>query len=235
VFQLSLFWSENVNYIDKFGLHHLIYIIILFVCATFLVRKRFRIKTNKDHYRKVILAISIFQQLLLYSWYYFELGFDLSESLPFHICRISTLLGIWFLITKDKKVIDTAFYFGLFAYGSFIYPSRVYPIYHAIGLSFIINHTITILLPWFAYIAYDWRPSFKGLLKTLGLFTIYFLFVFILNPMIDGNYFYLKYRPFFKTLSDNLYILLVFAVTISGFSLAYKVADTFIKPSEKGI
>jgi len=232
---VNYFWSQNVNYIAKFGMHHFIYISILLISIAFLIFNRDYIRKNKDKYRKLILIISVFQQILLYSWYAFELGFDLSESLPLHICRISTLLGIWFLITKDKKVLDTAFYFGLFAYGSFIYPSRVYPIYHAIGLSFIINHTVTILLPWFAYIAYEWRPSLKGLKNTLGLFTIYFIIIYFLNPIIDGNYFYLKYRPFFKNLSDHLYIPLVFIVTLTGFSLAYKTALYIINTSKNNI
>src|SRR5699024_7027974 len=115
--------------------------------------------------------------------------------LPIHICRISTLLGIWFLITKNTKVLEIMFYFGLFVYGSFFYPSRIYPIDHVIGISFVVNHTITILLPYFGYIAYQWRPSFKGFVKAYSLFLLYFVFVYILNPFINGNYFYLKYRP----------------------------------------
>lgn len=226
---MNYFWSEKVNYIKSFGIHHFIYILILLASISFLFIKKDSIKKNKETYRKYMLLISVFQQLLLYSWYISELGFDLSESLPLHICRISTLLGIYFLITKEKKVLDTAFYFGLHAYGSFIYPSRVYPIYHAIGLSFIINHTLTILLPWFAYIAYDWKPTFKGLVKTFMIFIVYFVFVYFLNPLIDGNYFYLKYRPFFINMPDRLYIPLVFTVTLTGFSLAYKIADYFIE------
>ncbi len=230
---MDLFWSESVSYIKTFGIHHIIYILILFASIVFLVKKKSSIKSNREKYRRYLLFLSVSQQLLLYSWYFFELGFDLSESLPLHICRISTLLGIYFLITKDKRVLDTAFYFGLYAYGSFLYPSRVYPIYHAIGLSFIINHTLTILLPWFAHIAYGWKPTLKGLVKTFILFLFYFIFVYFLNPLIDGNYFYLKYRPFFTNLSDRFYIPLVFLVTITGFSLAYIVASHFLVTKSK--
>ena len=149
------------------------------------------------------------------------MGFDVSESLPLHISRVSTLLGIVYLMTKNEKVLNVLFYFGLFAYGSFFYPQRVYPIYHAIGISFFINHAITILLPIFAAIAYDWRPHLRGVFKAYGWFLVYFVFVYFLNPLIDGNYFYLKYRPFFGSLPDSVYVPLVLIATLGIFFLGY--------------
>src|SRR5690625_4093123 len=94
------------------------------------------IKIHADKISYWILSFSISQQVLLYSWYIFETGFDVSEALPLHISRISSILGIIYLITKNQKVLDVLFYFGLFAYGTFFYPQRVYPVYHAIGVSF---------------------------------------------------------------------------------------------------
>lgn len=152
--------------------------------------------------------------MFLYSWYAFETGFDLSEALPLQICRISTLLGIIFLITKNTKVLEIVFYFGLFAYGSFFYTSRIHPIYHVMGISFVINYTLTVLLPYFGYIAYQWSQKFKGFLKAYAYFLVYFFFVYFLNPLIDGNYFYLKYRPFFSNWPDYIYVPAVLIVVL---------------------
>ena len=165
---MNNFWDKDVSFIPILGTHHLIYIGLIGILLFLLIIRSKEVKTNADLIKKWILVFSIGQQLLLYSWYIFEMGFDVSESLPLHISRVSTLLGIVYLMTKNEKVLNVLFYFGLFAYGSFFYPQRVYPIYHAIGISFFINHAITILLPIFAAIAYDWDLICEECSKHMG-------------------------------------------------------------------
>lgn len=180
-----------------------------------------QIQLNQVTVRKWILGILVVQQVSLYSWYIFETGFDIGESLPLHISRLSSILCIAYLMTTKKRVMDVLFYFGLYAYGSFLYPSRVYPIYHLMGLSFFINHAVTILLPIISTITTGWRPTIPALFKAYGWFLLYFFFVYFLNPLIDGNYFYLKYRPFFSHLPDSQYVPLVLAATFVIFLIGY--------------
>jgi len=225
---MEVMWSQHTPYIEPFDMQHLIYIGILVSILALMIRNRDSLRENRKLYGMVILGLSVFQQILLYTWYWMEMGFNLSESLPLHICRISTLLGIWFLISKNHKVLDVMFFFGLYAYGSFLYPSRVYPVQHAIGISFVLNHAITILLPWFGHIAYGWIPNKEGLKRSMVLFLGYFLFVYLLNLIIDGNYFYLKYRPFFTKWPEHIYVPFIVSFTLAGFYFAYWAADRFL-------
>jgi len=221
---MNIFWDEEAPFMTIFDEHHITYIVLMAVLLFLIITQAKYLKEHAEQIRKIILVTSIGQQILLYSWYIFETGFDVSESLPLHISRISSILGIIFLFTKNKKVLNVLFYFGIFAYGSFFYPSRVYPVYHAVGISFFINHAITILLPIFAAVAYDWRPSKIAAFKAYGWFLIYFFFVYFLNPLIDGNYFYLKHRPFFDFLPDYIYVPGVLIVTLGIFILAHYLA-----------
>jgi len=229
---MNIFWDEDVPFISIFGGHHLFYIVMMAILLYLLISQFKIIKIHADKISYWILGFSISQQVLLYSWYIFETGFDVSEALPLHISRISSILGIIYLITKNQKVLDVLFYFGLFAYGTFFYPQRVYPVYHAIGVSFFINHAITILLPIFAAIAYDWRPSLQAAFRSYRWFLIYFVFVYFLNPLIDGNYFYLKYRPFFGHLPDYIYVPGVMLFTLVIFIFGYYLSagiDKFVE------
>lgn len=225
---MNLFWDEEVPYMTIFDEHHMTYILLMGVLLLLMVTQVEKVKKHAEIIRKGILMVSIIQQVALYSWYIFETGFDISESLPFHISRISSILGIIFLWTKNNKVMHVLFYFGLFAYGSFFYPSRVYPMYHLMGLSFFINHAITILLPIFSAIAYDWRPKLNRMFKAYGWFLAYFVFVYFLNPLIDGNYFYLKHRPFFGHLPDSIYVPGVFLFTLIIFGIGYYIAQVIV-------
>lgn len=183
-----------------------------------------------------MLGIAIFQQILLYSWYIFETGFNLSEALPFHICRIASILGIIFLMTTNKNIMDVLFYFGLFSYGSLIYPQRVYTFYHVLGVSYFINHAITIVLPIYAIIVSEWRPTKSALYKAYKWFLFYFFFVYYLNILIDGNYFYLKYRPFFGHWPDMIYIpvalITVFVLFWTGYHIGQWV-DQWVSKEKK--
>lgn len=234
---MNVLWDEEVPFISLFDGHHLFYILLMTILLLLLITQYRFVQENANQVSRWILAASLAQQILLYSWYIFETGFDISESLPLHISRISSLLGIAFLITKNNKILDVLFYFGLFAYGTFFWPQRVYPVYHAIGVSFFVNHAITILLPIFAAIAYDWRPKLHAVFKAYGWFLLYFVVVYFLNPLIDGNYFYLKYRPFLAHLPDYIYVLFAllgtFLVFLIGFSLAKLIEQLVIKKPRK--
>lgn len=207
------------DYIRIFGPEHILYIGILGLVAVLLFLFRKRIAAHRKGVSAGILAVSIFQQILLYSAYLYLLDFHPGESLPFHISRISSIVGIVLLITKKRELFAVLCFFSLYAWGTFLYPSRVYAITHPIGISFILNHVITILLPYYMMIAYGMRVKKGDAVRAFGWFVLYLAFVYLLNPLIDGNYFYLKYRPFFAHWPDWQYLSAVLLVTAGGFFL----------------
>lgn len=107
-------WSEETEFIQVFGINHVLYIVIFATSLVALLFYREKVKRNRRQIALFFLTLSIIQQVVLYSWYLFETGFDVSESLPFHISRVSTLLGIWFLLTKNTKVLEVMFFFSIF-------------------------------------------------------------------------------------------------------------------------
>ena len=198
--------TEYGDYITLFNLDHIIYIIGLIIIGAALFIKRDTVKEHRRKITVVILIVSIFQQILLYSSYYFILDFDLGESLPLQISRVNTILGIIFLITGNDKVFRVLALFGLFAYLSFLYPSRVYGLTHPIGWSFFINHAVTLLLPFYGIIAYNMKIKTMDSLKVFPWFVMYVAVAYFVNMLTDGNYFYLKHKPIFASLHDIFYI-----------------------------
>lgn len=221
---MNSFWDKDVPFIPLLGPDHLLYLGIMAACLVALLAGRGWVRRHSEGVRWALLVVSAAQFLTLYAWYATEFGFDPSEALPLHISRVSTLLGLWFLATKNLRVMDVMFYFGLFAYVTFLMPQRIYPASHAIGWSFVISHVVTILLPLFAAIAYGWRPSVAGLMRAFGWFCAYFALVLVVNPLVDGNYFYLKHRPVLAGLPSPFYEALAVAVTFAGFWAGYGAA-----------
>lgn len=88
------------EYITLFSLDHLSYIGGLVGLGTALFLNKQAVKEKRETLSTLIILFSIGQHILLYSSYFYLYDFDLAESLPLHISRINSLLGIWYLFTK---------------------------------------------------------------------------------------------------------------------------------------
>lgn len=207
------------DYITLLNLDHLLYIggLLAFGIALFLNQDK--INRKKDIITKTIIFFSISQQVLLYSSYFYLLEFNLAESLPLHISRINSLLGIVYLLTKNEKVFKVLSFFGLYAWTSFLYPSRVYGVIHPIGISFFVNHVITLLLPFYGMIAYNEKFRKRERNKAFPWFILYLAVAMSVNALVDGNYFYLKHKPVFDFLPNIIYVPLAILFTYVLFTL----------------
>src|SRR5699024_7567368 len=145
------------DYITLFNPDHIIFIIGLIIISAALFIKRGAVKEHQRTITLVILIVSIFQQILLYSSYYFILNFDLGESLPSSVRRVSLELGMFCLMTKYDKIFRVLALFGLFAWFSFTCTSRVYDITHPTGWSLFITPVVTLLLPFSGIIPYHMK------------------------------------------------------------------------------
>lgn len=230
---MNSFIDPNVPYIKLFGFEHILYVSIIISLGFVVYLNRNRLKHHQKRIRILLFTLSLFQQLLLYSWYSFMTNFDLSQALPLHLCRISTLLGLIYLVTLNSKLMDFVFYFGLFALGSFALPINIHPLSHALGISYIINHAITLLFPFIAWHAFDWRPHASHLKDVMMAFLMYFMISVSANTLFSGNYFYLTQRPFLKELPTLQYYGLTIIFSLSLFVLAYLFIDRVILEKEK--
>ncbi|MDD4774308.1 MAG: hypothetical protein PHZ09_12030 [Eubacteriales bacterium] len=61
-------------------------------------------------------------------------------------------------------------------------------------------------MPYYGMIAYNMKLKKGDKNKAFLFFVIYLVFVYFINPLVDGNYFYLKHRPVFPDLPDYIYL-----------------------------
>ena len=92
------------EYIRILSPDHLVYITGLVIIAGLMVQNRHRIRLHRSRLTLLLILISLIQQFLLYSAYFYLLDFDLAESLPLHISRINTILGLAYLVTRNDKL-----------------------------------------------------------------------------------------------------------------------------------
>lgn len=214
------FYSVDAPYVKIYSLEHILYLLFC-IAAVFLFVKNYRwVRKKRRLTANVFLGVLLFQQVfLLYGWYALFSGVFLKEGLPLQLCRVSSLLTVWYLIKKDNRVLDVIFYFSIYALISLFYPLSVYHFGHISGISYMINHLLTVLIPIFGAIAYGWKPEWKGFFRGACAFTVYLPCAILANSLTGGNYFYLTNRPFLNGLSPWIYNTLAYIVTIGGFAL----------------
>lgn len=143
---MDWFTDPNRPYIQLFGLNHILYVLIVAVAITLLLTRRRWGRTNRALVHWSILAISLTQFSLMQIWYLSQPTFNLGDGLPLHISRITTLLGLAWLLTRKRELMDLASFLGIFAYFTFLLPQRIYPITHLMGWSFLVPHALIIIL-----------------------------------------------------------------------------------------
>ncbi len=231
---LDYYYSLEAPYVKVLSIEHILYLIGCALVVFFFIRSRNQIARNRDLVGKVMLGIILFQQVfLMYGWYLVVSDNLLKEALPLEMCRISSLLTIAFLVTKDKRFMDVIFYFSIYALTSLFYPKNVYHFLHVNGVSYMINHLMTVLTPIFGVIAYNWRPTWKSFRRASISFSIFLPTVIIVNHFTGGNYFYLVDRPFWNDMAPWLFISIAYVVTIAGFALATWLAEYIPAKLEK--
>lgn len=225
--------NPDTPYIEPGDFSYFVYMVFLAIAAYVIYRLRFKISRNTSLVLFVFLIISVFQRVLINSWYLINDDYSFAYSLPFQICRIIIwLIIIQFFVRKD--VLNQAiFYIGLFAYAAFFYPIGIHPVWHMAGWSFFILHAANVLFPLAMHYAMGFVPSLKGTFQAYVIFAVYFLFVYFLNPIVSGNYFFINNRPFFHEMNEGLYVTVNLAGTFIGFMAVYFVIQLIIKFRKK--
>ncbi len=226
---LEYFYSENAPYVEVLSLPHLAYLIFCAAAVFLFIRSRKAIRDNREKVGKTMLGIFLFQQIfLMYGLYLLTSSDLLKNALPLEMCRISSILTIFFLITKDSRFMDVIFYFSIYALASLFYPKNVYHFLHVNGLSYMINHLMTVLTPIFGIIAYGWKPSWKAFRRAAIAFSVFLPVVIVVNHFTGGNYFYLVDRPFWNDLPAPLFVGIAYVGTIAGFALVTWAMETAV-------
>lgn len=225
---MEIFLDPHPEFIPVAGRDHLVYVLGLLAVATALLAGRRWVREHVSLVRHVLLGVIVVQQLSLYG-FYASTGWIWADSLPLHISRVSALLALVYLATGSRRVMDVLFFFGLWAWTSFSYPQNVQPATHLLGLSFWVNHVLTLLMPFFAVITTSWRPTGRALWRSYGWFLLYAALAVAANALTGGNYFYQRDKPVLPMVPQPWYLLLSLLAALALFWLGHAVARLVLR------
>lgn len=160
-------------------------------------------------------------------------SFSLATHLPFYICRLSVVVLLYYLITKDKRVESFLFYWGATGLAGIIYPNSSYMGNIAnLTETFYIDHFLLGITPYFLVVYQGYKPVKKDLFVITGvMFVILASFIPINNllntiPNLEStaDYFYVKDQSIVADIFPGLpsiVFVMIHTIAVFGFFSAY--------------
>ena len=231
----------NANPFILFGTTHIVTIIVITLVSIFLPL----IYKTKSEYQKSIMtkaiAFVIFCHVIISPYkdlYILDNPYDWREVLPFHMCDLSEIFLIFFLLGGPSILYKCAFFWGLAGATMAI----ITPDIEFLDLDyafFMIGHGMIIIGIMYATLALNNRPYAKDIV-TVSLITALILLpiTYLINVILGepANYWYLMQKPAGASLMDAFpeppyHLLVVTPLAIFMFCLIY--IPYFVKDKAK--
>ncbi|MGB3260387.1 TIGR02206 family membrane protein [Paenisporosarcina sp.] len=160
---------------------------------------------NLQRYERLFAVSLLGMDLAYYIWLFQSGRWSWSNSLPLELCSISLVLTIVLLWTGNKHVYDFVFYAGIGgALQAIATPVLDLSFPHFRYFHFFYTHAGIVLVALYFTWVKGYRPTFKGILKTMLALNVLLPIVFLINVLFDGNYMFLRSKPVNGSLLDFL-------------------------------
>lgn len=195
-------------------------LVLIFAYRTTLVKYR-------DLIRITIGIVLILSRVALDIWYIITDNWSVSFSLPLELCSIASLLAGIMLLTKSRFLVETIYFIGIGgALQALITPELYFGFPQFRYIQFFTDHALLILAPLLMIWFYNYKITFKSLIKSFVTINIIAAVVFVLNMLLDANYMFLSSKPNSASLLDLLgaypvYLISLEFIVIAMFLILY--------------
>lgn len=188
-------FTENPsNLFEVFSLNHIIPLLSIIIGVYLIYHFRFKLRDYR-HEKWIRYGIAILAILLEVSFQVWQMAhgkWDFAESLPLHLCRLTSYLGIFIMFSKNKKVFEIAYFWSLAGVVSILFPDILhgpdrYRYYH-----FMMSHILFFYMYMYLLFVLDFRLTFQSFKKSfIALFVLAVFIIIPINNIFGMNYMYL--------------------------------------------
>jgi hypothetical integral membrane protein (TIGR02206 family) len=222
----DFFFGENADFVP-FSKQHIIVSTIVITLGTILIYWAKKQSKKTQFLTGNIIASSISLTVIFGSILnIYKPDFNYQEDLPLHLCSFLALIIPIFSFTRKYIYYEILFFLILAGtLQSLITPSE----YNFLNFTFFrywFVHSGLVIMMLYATFVYKMRPTLKSVFKSFIGMQFYVIFMFIVNYILNSNYFYTNKKPDATTLLDVFgewpqYIFVVELIVIPFFILIY--------------
>ena len=191
----DFFFGENADFVP-FSKQHIIVSTIVITLGTILIywakkqSKKIQFLTGNIIASSISLTVIFGSILNIY-----KPDFNYQEDLPLHLCSFLALIIPIFSFTRKYIYYEILFFLILAGtLQSLITPSE----YNFLNFTFFrywFVHSGLVIIMLYATFVYKMRPTLKSVFKSFIGMQFYVIFMFIVNYILDSNYFYTNKKP----------------------------------------
>ena len=188
----ELYFTDN-----RFAMFSIQHFFTLLLVGIFIYRFIYLSVEHRKEIHTILFALAIFQQLLLYSWYFASDQFNVMDALPLYPCRILQLLNGVLLIIDSEKLYEVLYLLGIPSafIALIVADTGGHGLPSAMFVQFFLGHSLMIIIPLYVgkkrhYIVHQETISLVA--KIMG---VYFIIIKLLNIRLGSNYGYLSMPP----------------------------------------
>ena len=190
---------KDVANFSLFGGGHLLVLLFYTIAVWWGGRllQRIRGENAWKHFRLIMGTLIGLNTLLGFWAAAYNGAFSLSEDLPLHVCGISRILTILYLITPRKKLLNILYYWGVGGgLLAFLIPDLKHGFPHPEFFTFFLSHGLTLFTLLGVIVVFRQRPApASHWTAFLALNVVAFAVVYPLDRLLGANYMYLLTPP----------------------------------------
>jgi len=196
---MSEFFSylpNPANQFTPFSLNHTIplLMIVIGVLLIYIFRNKLATHPHEKLIRYSIAAFAILLEVTFQLWQVYYGVWDLADSLPLHLCRLSSYLGIITMLTKSKKIFEVAYFWSLGGVVSILFPDILHGPDRYRYYQFVVYHILFFFMYMYMLFVLKFELNFKSFKKSyLILLALVLLVIIPVNNIFNMNYMYLLF------------------------------------------
>ena len=211
-----------------FGNQHLIALLFFTLSGYLLIKWAKKLSNEKKHTVGNIFAFSLSITIIIWTILkIYTRGFDIKHDLPLHLCNFIALLLPIVTLTRKKIYFDIILFWILAGTThSVITPDLHNGFPNFIFFKYWYVHAGLIIFVLYTILVLQLKPNLKSVFQSFIALQAYIILLFIINKLLNSNYFYTNSKPEGPTALDYLgewphYILTVELILIPYFLIIY--------------
>ncbi|XMB87009.1 TIGR02206 family membrane protein [Mycoplasmatota bacterium WC44] len=187
----SFFATKPDPVMNLYSIEHIIPLIlcIIFVSVMYRNRRFFREWKYEKHFRISLVSLMIFCEITIILWRGLTDTYNITHTLPLHLCSFSAIAIEIVLLTKSQKIMDYVYYISISgAFVAMFYPDLRYSYVQYRYWEFFIFHVLIVFSTFYMVFVHKLVPSKISAFKCLFVIHIISIPIIIFNTMVDGSY-----------------------------------------------
>ena len=184
---------------------------------------------RRPYIRFCFAALLLVNEIGWHAWHVAHGLWNVQNLLPLNLCNVLVLLSVISLLAKKQVIYEFVYLLGIPAASQVLITPALgmFGFPHVLFFQIFISHGGVVLAALYLTFVENLRPAGWRAVKQVILWTsLYVVMIFLVNPLIGGNYLFLAHKPPAATLMDFLgdwpwYILWMELIGIGLVGLMY--------------